>query len=283
MRILVIISNFGYNQINYLRQVVEEFQSYPEDIDIIINTDVFIDTKGVTNNILKLENTLQYPLSCWKTLLENKGKYDLYIFNENDQLIRYETIKFWLKCTESLPVDCITGFLRYEIDEQSLLSYPENRQYPDMHQMNNPWVWDYNSPFIHNDITYAQFTNLHQGCFVLNNKHLDYITSKIDLNDIDTKYTLNYGIQERANADIFSIFRKKLIPISHFDKILVHHLSNRFAKLGPTHWQRGVDYQTMKTQIDFLLLTAKHWKLNEDFLNEYPEYILETHNKGIKI
>jgi len=277
LKTLVVISNFGYNQINYLKQTINEFKSYPGEIDIIVNTDVPTNIRGIKDNILKLKNTYQYPLSCWRTILENKGKYDLYIFNENDILIKYNTVKFWLKCTKSLPVDVITGFIRIELDELSNLSYPENIQFPDMHQINNPWIWDLNSPFNHEGITYAEFTNIHQGCFILNNEHLDYVTSKIDMNDLDTKYTQNYGIQERANADIFSLFRKKIIPISHFDKIWIHHLPNRFAKLGPDHWQRGVDYQFMESQIKYLLLLAKHWQINEDFLKENKHYSIDNH------
>jgi hypothetical protein len=281
MKILVVIANYGLEQIQYLKQIVQEFQSYPMEVDIIVNTDVYVDIEGIKNNVLKLENTYQYPLSCWRTILEHKDKYDLYIFNENDILIKYQTIDFWLECTKSLPIDCITGFIRIELDELCDLSYPENVQFPDMHQMNNPWVWDSESVFVHNGVSYAQFTNIHQGCFVLNNEHLNYVTSKIDMNDLDTKYTQNYGIQERANADIFALFRKKIIPISHFDKIWIHHLPNRFAKLGPTHWQRGVDYKFMKSQIDYLIFLAKHWEINEEFLTSNPQYLIENHNKGI--
>lgn len=286
MKILVVIANYGIKQKEYIVQMVKEFKSYPVEVDIIINSNVALNIEGTIDNVFDLEDKEKYPLSTRKTILQNKGKYDLYIFTEGDMLITWNNIKFWLESTSNLPTDIITGFMRYEIDENLNKEFPLNRTYCDMHHMNNPWVWDYDSPFIHRDIIYAEFTNKHQGCFILNNDHLNYVTSKIDFNDIDTKYTV-YGVIERANMDVFSCFRKKLIAISHFDNSLIHHMSNRMSKIpsnSEIYWMRGVDEETMQNHIKLLKFYAKHWKVNEEFTIENPNYILNgvNHNKGIK-
>jgi hypothetical protein len=272
MKILVVIANYGLEQIQYLKQIVQEFQSYPCDVDIIINTNVATGVENVKDNIFELENKMEYPLSTWKTILENKGKYDLYIMDENDILITWDNIKFWLESTQYLPVDIITGFLRYEIDEKSSLEYPYNREYCDIHRKQNPYYWDVKSTFILNGITYSALSNLHQGCFILNNNHLNYVCEKINLNDLTTRLTHNYGIQERANSEIFNCFRKKIIPISeqHFEKILIHHLPNRFAKYDSEYWQRGINYETMSEIQNYLMLISKHWELNNDFIQKHP-------------
>ena len=56
---------------------------------------------------------------------------------------------------------------------------PANRSYNDMHHQRNPWVWDYDSVFVHKGIAYAQFTNTHQACLVFNDAQLDlYILNR---------------------------------------------------------------------------------------------------------
>ena len=290
MKVLIVIANFGTNQVDCIKKCIEEYKSWPWEIDIVINSNIPLNIDGVKDNVLTLKSTLLYPRSTWKTIYENKGKYDLYIALEADIFITYENIKFWLESTKTLPVDIYSKFMRYEIDESSNLPSPMNRQYNDMHHMNDTWKWNYDSPFIHEGITYAECNNWNQACLVFNNNHLDFLSSKIDMNDLDwynPSINFPWDSIERWNFDIFYYFRKNVTSISHFDKILVHHMQNRYAKIPPSdpnYWMRGIDEETMQDHIKLLKFYAQHWKITEDFLNENPGYALEgiNHNGGIK-
>jgi len=290
MKILIVIANYGVNQINYAKQLVKEYKSWPEEVDVIINTNVALNIEGAVDNVMLLEDTMLYPKSTLRTIYENKGKYDLYIFCEADVLITYKNIKYWLQATNDLPLDIYAGFMRYEIDEASNKPYPANRSYNDMHHQRNPWVWDYDSVFVHKGIAYAQFTNTHQACLVFNDAQLDFIHSKMDISDINhinPNVNFPHNALERVDMDIFPFFRKKVLPISRFDDCLVHHVQNRYVNIPPSdpnYWMKGVDEETMQHHITLLNFYAQHWQVTENFMLANPGYSLEgvNHNKGIK-
>ena len=40
MKILIVIANFGTNQVDCIKKSIEEYKSWPEEIDIIINSNI---------------------------------------------------------------------------------------------------------------------------------------------------------------------------------------------------------------------------------------------------
>jgi len=38
MKILMVIANYGINQIDYAKQLVKEYKSWPDEVDVIIKT-----------------------------------------------------------------------------------------------------------------------------------------------------------------------------------------------------------------------------------------------------
>ena len=72
MKILMVIANYGVNQIDYAKQLVKEYKSWPDEVDVIINTNVALNIDGAVDNVMQLEDTMLYPKSALRTIYENK-------------------------------------------------------------------------------------------------------------------------------------------------------------------------------------------------------------------
>ncbi|MGZ3611690.1 MAG: class I SAM-dependent methyltransferase, partial [Ktedonobacteraceae bacterium] len=55
------------------------------------------------------------PFGHKKLFAENVNRYDLFIYTEDDTLIRKENILSYLRATEELGEDLLPGFIRYEL------------------------------------------------------------------------------------------------------------------------------------------------------------------------
>ena len=51
-------------------------------------------------------------------MMEQADNYDLFIYSENDVLIREENLEAYLRVTERLPPEYLSGFLRYETRDE---------------------------------------------------------------------------------------------------------------------------------------------------------------------
>ena len=234
MKILVNIVNFGDSQLNYLQQVIDEIKSFKKyKSTIIVNTNVPVNINGIDKvNLFNLDNCDPnlLPLTCRSTILEESNKdYDLFIFNENDHLLKEIHLDKFIEYSKILPPNRISGLMQFELDPNGKLHFPA------YHANFN---WDHNSIEEYGGKKFAYFTNVHQACFILNKSQLQNIISNFDFSQpIGNSF---YGIKERVNTDIYENCNlKKLICISEFKENLIHHLPNLYsggllgrAKLG---------------------------------------------------
>jgi hypothetical protein len=58
MKILIVIANFGTNQVDCIKKSIEEYRSWPEEIDIIVNSNIPLNINEVQDNILTLKSNL---------------------------------------------------------------------------------------------------------------------------------------------------------------------------------------------------------------------------------
>lgn len=216
-KILVTLVNYGEEQLQYLKQVVNELKSFQKyEVFIIVNSNIPLDIKGIDQvNIIELDNYQLLPLTCRQVIWDHKDEFDIFLFGENDHLFKEHHIDKHLEYTSFLPQDRITGLIQYEENKTG-------KYYPAYHAH---YDWDYNSVEEYGNKKFAHFTNLHQATFILTKEQLHTIGTKFDF----TQFFGSSGYSEKCkvNTDIYQFGDwKKLICISDFENNLIHHLPN---------------------------------------------------------
>src|ERR1700722_17509997 len=166
MKTLVTIASYGTGNDRYLSQLVREYQSMSFDVDIVVLSNqrkevgpgvevVVVDLKG--------KNPWSLPFLHKDLFAARLEDYDLFIYSEDDTLIREKNIKAFLDVSAVLPENEIPGFLRFEEAPNGKLNYPE---------VHGHFHWDPSSVQIRGAYTLAFLTNEHSACYVLNRKQL---------------------------------------------------------------------------------------------------------------
>lgn len=220
-KILVTLVNYGEEQLQYLKQVVNELKSFQKyEVSIIVNSNIPLDIKGIDQvNIIKLDNYQLLPLTCRQVIWDHKDEFDIFLFGENDHLFKEHHIDKHLEYTSFLPKNRITGLIQYE---ENLMG----RYYPAYH---GHYDWDYNSVEEYGNKKFAHFTNLHQATFILTKEQLHTIGAKFDFTQFFEPS--GYSGKCKVNTDIYQFGDwKKLICISDFKNNLIHHLPNIYIK-----------------------------------------------------
>lgn len=191
---------------------------------------------GVPNS-----NPWSLPFAHKKLFSENAGKYDVFIYSEDDIQITEGNLRAFLKTSEVLLSDEIAGFLRIELGSNGELNFP------DVHAH---FHWDPSSVRRRGDYTLAHFTNEHAACYVLTR---DQLRRAMDSGGFDVPpHQGRYDLPCSAATDPYTrCGLKKLIPISHLDEFTVHHMSNRY--IG----RMGISAEELRRQTGVLMQFAK--------------------------
>ena len=227
MKILVVIVNFGDNQLKYLDIVIKEYKSFtkPFEVNIVIHSNIPLDYEGVEVKIFdNLDDYEKLPFTTRQTVYERRNDYDLFIYSENDHIITQHNVESFLTVTNILPKPYIAGFMQY-------LRYGEGLFYPGYHL---PFKWLPESVVTFDDYVFAHFTNVHQASFLLTKEQLHQAIEKLPNFLKDNIRDSPYRMKPRAGTDIYTHAGfKKVIPISHFDDFIIGHLPSRYrGKLG---------------------------------------------------
>jgi hypothetical protein len=118
---------FHYNvdRMKYINRIINETNTYEIETDIYIHTnnhDLTGESFANYNNgiLIVIHHTLEDPfMLTWKCrdfLREQQNDYDIFIYIEDDMLIPYKAINYWLQHNEQLIKENYNlGFLRIEI------------------------------------------------------------------------------------------------------------------------------------------------------------------------
>lgn len=268
MKLLAVIVNYGEEQLSYLEEVVSELKSFIKyEVDIIVNSNIPLSIKGIDKvNVFKMEDYQLLPLTCRKTIWDNKDKYDLFVFGENDHLFLEKHIDKYLEYEKILPKNIITGLIQYEKNK-------DQYYFPAYHP---PFDWDFKSIKTYGGKKFACFNNLHQASFFLNKRQLLKIGKKIDFNKLvcdketwlRTKWKnfqikflkkknipINcYSVKCKVNTDIYKYGGfKKMICISEFEDNLIHHLPNLYINGEKGRFKLRSDQKKMYDSLSKLL------------------------------
>ena len=131
MKITKHISFYFLNErIIYINKMIDETNKYEHTTDIFIHTNnkdleesSFV--KYINGNIKiiyhDLSNIDPFYLTwkCRDLLQQQKNEYDIFIYVEDDILIPYRAIKYWLKYNEKLiEMNYNVGFVRIEVENE---------------------------------------------------------------------------------------------------------------------------------------------------------------------
>ena len=135
--ILIVLVNYGEEQLQYLQQVVTELKSFKNyKVSIIVNSNIPLDIEGIDQvNIIELDDYQLLPLTCRQVIWDHRDDFDVFLFGENDHLFKEYHIDRHLEYINILPSDKISGLLQYEQIDEKLY-------FPAWHAS---YDWDYNN------------------------------------------------------------------------------------------------------------------------------------------
>ncbi|NBL64832.1 hypothetical protein GV828_06415 [Flavobacterium sp. NST-5] len=265
-KILAVLVNYGDEQLNYLKQVVDELKSFKKyKVTIIVHSNIDLDIELIDKvNIYQLEDYQLLPLTCRKTIWENRNDYELFIYGENDHLFLEKHIDKHLEYTAILPKNKIPGLIQFE--EKDGYYY-----YPAYHA---DFDWDFKSVKVYDNKIFAHFNNVHQASFILTKQQLLNIGSKINFVALVNEKTFlatlkrklkkrlgfklerenKYSVKCKVNTDIYLYGgMEKLICISEFKDNIIHHLPNLYVEGEKGRNKLRSDDKRMKNSLSQLL------------------------------
>jgi 2-polyprenyl-3-methyl-5-hydroxy-6-metoxy-1,4-benzoquinol methylase len=241
MRVLVAISFYGTKNLPYLHRLIDEYQSMDYAVDVVVLSEAPKELGRKVEVVVGLptKDPWSLPFAHKKLFAERANDYDLYIYSEDDTLLTMHHIRAFLDATAKLPTDAIAGFLRYEQDTTG------QRFCSSVH---SHFHWDIHSLEVHGPYRCAHFTNQHAACYLLTQKQLRALI--ISGRFLVGPHHERYDMPCSAATDPYTcgVFRK-LIPISHLEQFMLHHLPNRY--LG----KMGIALTELMAQVDTILHT----------------------------
>lgn len=264
--ILVVLVNYGEEQILYLEKVIRGFREFKKyEVTIIVNSNINLNIDGVDKvNMIEMEDYQLLPLTCRNVIWENRKKYDVFIYGENDHLFIEKHVDKHLEYSKILPVNRISGMIQYEEDETG-------KYFPGYHC---DFEWDFNSVEVYKEKKFAHFSNVHQATFILTKEQLLRVGKKINFLELVNENTLynkikrkirkrlslkverqnKYSVKCKVNTDIFLYGgMKKMICISEFEENLIHHLPNLYIEGKEGRNKLRSDSYRMQTSINKML------------------------------
>ena len=241
IRVLVCIASSGVKNHPYTIRMLEEFAKMPFDIDVIVRGTEIIEYPPDLREKLDIRH-IRHPRSegyrmtyfhrCDVMYLQEE--YDLFIYNEHDQLITRQNIEGYLSHTTDLPGEIILGSLRYghlpvedpyAMSEKYLIDIFEHSGFDPSLAIEHPWVEL-------NGRRYFSTKNRHQGCWFMTREQLKRAIQSDGF--VASWHGGPYGVSEQACSDPYTQcgFKMKVIPCDDLDSFLIHHLPDRYTYTG---------------------------------------------------
>jgi 2-polyprenyl-3-methyl-5-hydroxy-6-metoxy-1,4-benzoquinol methylase len=224
MKLLVAIANYGTGNDQYLLKVLDELRQMKSDVDCVVTSNI---TKNVGRDVevivgLPSKDPRSLPFAHKKVFADRSREYDLFLYTEDDILIKQQNIDALMRATVHLAEGEVAGFIRSETDKEG------NIYFPDIHYH---YHWQPESVVTRGEYTFASFTNLHSGCYLLTKEQLARVIASGGF--LVRPHEGQYEPLETAATDPYTqCGLRKLICISHIEDFIVPHLSNKYAGRG---------------------------------------------------
>jgi len=224
---------FLSDRIKYINNIIDETNKYEYTTDIYIHTNVSYLQEGTFNKYVNgYIKIIYHDLSkihpfyltwkCRDLLKEQKNEYDIFIYIEDDILVPYKAIKYWLKHNEKLiEINYNLGFVRIEVEN------------------NIEYITDlYGEKF-------DKIIHLDEKTYCVNDKNpycAFWIYNKNEFNKfVNNKYydidsIPNYGIREKSAIGLHGFgtnwYKNTLIPIINnklIEDCKIYHMQNNYV------------------------------------------------------
>lgn len=244
MKILVAIANYGTKNIGYAQQLIDTYDAFHADVDVVVLSNVTKDFgPGVEVRVgLPCKDPWSLPFGHRELFAERQDDYDLFIYSEDDTEITERHVEAFLSVTKVLPQDKIAGFIRYE-------QAPDGtRYYSTVHAH---YYWDPNSVFRIGGHTFAQYTNDHSGCYILTREQLKRCIASGEF--VIPPHKGRYDMLVSAATDPYArCGMQKVVCISQLEDFCLHHLADIY--LG----RIGIEAGEIDRQIEKLMQLEDH-------------------------
>ena len=227
---------FVESRLQYLNKMIANTNSYKFTTDIFIHTNTELPLSMFTRytngkfEVIVHDLTGIHPFyltwKCKDLLTKQKDDYDIFMYTEDDMLIPFTTIQYWLQYKSLLtPLRYNLGFLRIETDGNTEFvtdQTPGDR----LHTK----VVINESEFVKNDRPYCAFWIYDKEMFNHFVSTDGWKKSKID-NEGYIRLYIAFGMQDR----IYNKFDSTVIPLigSTLDeRCKVYHLPNNYVNSG---------------------------------------------------
>jgi 2-polyprenyl-3-methyl-5-hydroxy-6-metoxy-1,4-benzoquinol methylase len=221
MKILVAIASYGTRNDRYLAEVIRRYRAMPYTIDLVVLSNIPKEVgPGVKVQVgLPAKDPWSLPFGHKKLFADNLDNYDLFIYSEDDTPLSERNIEAFLRVSEILPENEITGFVRSENGRDG------KRYFCDVF---GPFHWDLATVQKRADYTFAYFTNEHSACYALTRKQLQRAIASGGF--VVPPHAEKYDLLVTAATDPYTQCGfKKLLCISHLDDFTVPHLPDKYV------------------------------------------------------
>lgn len=243
MKVLAAIANFGGRNQPYLDRLLAAYRTMPIDVDVVILSNVPLDKGADVEVIVGMPSSNPYslPFAHRQLFADRKDGYDLFIFSEDDTLVVERNIRAFLEVTSLLGEDLIAGFLRTEQASDGTLR---------VSTVHHRFYWDPASVFERGGETFAQFTNMHSGAFMLTRDQLSSVQASGGF--LVPPHEGQYAMRETAATDVYTqCGLRKVICISRVDDFLLPHLPNKYVDV------MGLQQKLFMLQIEALFAVLR--------------------------
>jgi 2-polyprenyl-3-methyl-5-hydroxy-6-metoxy-1,4-benzoquinol methylase len=221
LKVLVVVASHGERHLEYLLRIIRNYQSMDLDVDIVVTAEAH---KSIDLGVRVIVGTptgnpRSLPFAHKNVFADNVGRYDLYVYTEDDIYLREESLRAFVRIDPLLASDEIAGFIRYEMAEDG------TRFVPDVHAT---FHWRPDSARRRGEFLVAELTNEHSGFYVLTDTQLRKALASGSF--VRSPYEGRYEMLESAATDVYvNCGFRKVICISHLESFLIHHLPNRYV------------------------------------------------------
>jgi 2-polyprenyl-3-methyl-5-hydroxy-6-metoxy-1,4-benzoquinol methylase len=254
MRILVAIASYGTRNDQYLAELIRRYRAMPYAVDVVVLSNI---SKQVGPGVevlvgLPTKDPWSLPFGHKKLFADRINDYDLFIYSEDDTPLSERNIEAFLKVTEILPEDEITGFVRGETGRDG------TRHFCDVF---GPFHWDLTSVRKRAGYTFAFFTNEHSACYALTQNQLRRAISSGGF--LVAPHAEKYDLLVTAATDPYTQcgFRKMLC-VSRLEDFTVPHLPDKYIGIY------GVESKDFLRQVHTLLSLNGNGKVRPLFAPE---------------
>lgn len=259
-KMLVVIANYGSKQMKYLKRIMQEYNNFRKyKVKVILISTEHI--KGLKYKNLEIKQEIfDASLGYWlahrhkKFIAENKDKFDIFIYSENDILITEENIDVLAKHSKNLSkTNLVPGFLRYEANngkDKHLIDLHPNHaanripfyfatkyvisMLPEKTALAlglHPIISNPNINIIGE--RYFEVQNLHQGSYMLTKEQLEKVVRSGNYLNEKKNYA---GIREGAASNVYANCGiTKVVSFDDLERSLIHHLPEKYIGKHQTY------------------------------------------------